>query len=130
MPAMANNVVHFAIQADDVERAKAFYATVFGWRFDAWGPPGFYNVTTGDAESPGIAGALYGRSKRRTGDDAMIGYRCTIAVDDVRGAEAAVRAAGGTIKEPISTIPGVGTLFEFCDTEGNVVCAMEYDRGH
>ena len=25
--------VHFEVQADDVERAKAFYGAVFGWEF-------------------------------------------------------------------------------------------------
>ena len=28
-----SRVVHFEIQADDVERAKAFYAAAFGWEF-------------------------------------------------------------------------------------------------
>lgn len=29
-----SRVVHFEIQVDDVERAKAFYAAVFGWSFE------------------------------------------------------------------------------------------------
>ena len=32
-----NNVAHFAITATDVDRARAFYEAVFGWRFEAWG---------------------------------------------------------------------------------------------
>ena len=52
---MPNHVVHFAIHADDVERAKTFYATAFGWTFEPWGPPNFYNVRTGEG---GIMGAL------------------------------------------------------------------------
>ena len=35
---------HFAINADDVPRAKAFYEKVFGWNFNPWGPPDFYQV--------------------------------------------------------------------------------------
>jgi predicted enzyme related to lactoylglutathione lyase len=31
-------VAHFAINADDVERARAFYGKVFGRTFAAWGP--------------------------------------------------------------------------------------------
>ena len=30
-------VVHFEIQADDVERAKAFYGSVFDWSFHDYG---------------------------------------------------------------------------------------------
>ena len=35
---------HLAINADDVQRAKAFYETVFGWRFEPWGPPDYYQA--------------------------------------------------------------------------------------
>ena len=39
--AHANNVLHCAIRADDLERAREFYQQVFGWRFEDWGPPDF-----------------------------------------------------------------------------------------
>ena len=32
---VANDVQHFAVAADDVERARRFYEAVFGWRFEA-----------------------------------------------------------------------------------------------
>jgi len=32
-----SRVVHFEIQADDVERAKEFYAAVFDWTFQDYG---------------------------------------------------------------------------------------------
>ena len=54
---MPNNISHFAIQADDVERARRFYSAVFGWTFEAWGPPGFYRILTGTAADPGDTGA-------------------------------------------------------------------------
>ena len=43
---MPNHLAHFAIPADDVERARRFYEGVFGWRIEAWGPPDFYVVYT------------------------------------------------------------------------------------
>jgi predicted enzyme related to lactoylglutathione lyase len=36
--------------------------------------------------------------------------------------------AGATIVMPKSTITGVGTLFFFQDTEGNIAGAMQYDE--
>jgi predicted enzyme related to lactoylglutathione lyase len=36
---MPNNIAHFAIDADNVPRARRFYEAVFGWRFTPWGPP-------------------------------------------------------------------------------------------
>ena len=41
MPAILR---HFGINADDVQRAKRFYEGAFGWTFDAWGPPNFYQI--------------------------------------------------------------------------------------
>lgn len=122
---MPNNIAHFAIQADDVERARAFYEACFGWRFEAWGPPDFYNIHTGEG---GIMGALYARTEPLTGTG-MRGFRCTIAVDDVAAARALVLQHGATLTHDASTIPGVGTLIEFADPEGNIVCAMRYERG-
>lgn len=127
MQRVLNSVVHFAVQADDVERAQAFYAAVFGWRFEPWGPPGFYRIGTGTPEAPGMEGALYARHVPRGESRAMLGFRCTIAVDDVEATARLVEANGGTITTPLSTIPGVGSLIEFDDSEGNIVCAMRYE---
>jgi hypothetical protein len=126
---VANNIAHFAVQADDVERARVFYETCFGWHFEAWGPPGFYRIHTGDAANPGVEGALYARARPREATTTMIGFRCTIGVSDIDAAHAAVVAHGARITAEKSTIPGVGTLFEFEDPEGNIVCAMQYVDG-
>ena len=64
---MPNNISFFAINADDVPRARKFYETVFGWTFEPWGPPGFYLIHTGDEESPGIQGLLHKRRVPRAG---------------------------------------------------------------
>lgn len=124
---MAHNVVHFAIQADDVERARRFYETVFGWRFEAWGPPGFYNVITGDDDHPGIHGALHSREEPLTGAGAR-GFTCTVAVNDLTSIRDRVKASGGTITYEQIEIPSVGTLTQFLDTEGNELAAMIYEQ--
>ncbi|MDQ6724875.1 MAG: VOC family protein [Actinomycetota bacterium] len=122
---MANNVAHFAVHADDVGRARRFYEAVFGWRFDAWGPPGFYRISTGTPDDPGIEGALHGRGEALEGTG-MRGFECTIAVDDLVDVHDRVVAAGGTVILDPYEIPGVGTLIRFLDTERNVVSAMRY----
>jgi hypothetical protein len=58
---MPNNIKHFAIHADDIQRARSFYEKTFGWQFRPWGPPGFYLIQTGTDEDPGVHGALQGR---------------------------------------------------------------------
>ena len=122
---MANNVVHFAIAADDLDRARRFYEAVFGWHFEGWGPPGFFRIHTGTADDPGIEGALHGRAEPLTGTG-MRSFECTVAIDDVVSVRDAVTANGGTVLLEGYDIPTVGTLVQFVDTEGNVVSAMRY----
>ncbi|MBA3811385.1 MAG: VOC family protein [Caulobacteraceae bacterium] len=123
---MPNNLASFAIHADDVDRARAFYEAVFGWEFEPWGPPGFYLIHTGDEASPGVQGLLHKRSApRATGG--LNGFEPTFSVEDVDVIAAAVETNGGTLTMPKSVIPTVGALIRFLDTEGNDVGAMRYD---
>ena len=123
---MPNNLASFAIHVDDTDRALAFYQAVFGWRFEPWGPPGFYLIHTGDEASPGVTGLMHQRHEPRTGSG-LNGFECTFSVDDVDAIAAAVAANGGRITMPKAEIPTVGTLIRFEDTEGNEVGAMKYE---
>ncbi len=126
---MSNNVVHFAIHVDDLQRASRFYGSVFGWRFRSLGPPDadFCQVQTGTAEDSGILGAIQHR-RYNVAPKEMIGYECTIGVADVDATAAAVEANGGKMVMPKTLIPGVGWLIKFLDTEGNLACAIRFDE--
>jgi predicted enzyme related to lactoylglutathione lyase len=113
---MSNNVDFFAINADDVPRARKFYETVFGWTFEPWGPPDFYLIETG---GPAIRGALQERRELVRGHK-MVGYECTIVVANLDQILKAIEANGGRIAAPKFHIPNVGTIAYFFDTEGNV----------
>ena len=113
---------HFAINADDVPRAKAFYETVFGWNVQPWGPPGFYQVM--DA-GKGFRGALQGR--RDVGGHKTPGMEITFGVDDLKATIAALEAAGGKVIMQPFRIEGVGELIFFQDPEGNIAGAMQYE---
>ncbi|MEM1264319.1 MAG: VOC family protein [Pseudomonadota bacterium] len=116
---MPNPVVHFAIAADDVERARQFYTSVFAWEFSAWGPPGFYLI-----EGAGIKGALQQRDGPN--EAGAHGFECTIAVADVEAVSATIVAAGGELLGEPFTIPTIGTLAKFRDTERNMAIVMQY----
>jgi predicted enzyme related to lactoylglutathione lyase len=125
---MPNDVVHFAIHAQDCQRAKAFYEEVFGWSFEPWGPPEFWLIHTSPT---GIRGAL--QKRRGPAPDpeagpAMIGYECTIGVADVEATAKAVEEHGGQVTLPPMVLETVGTLVMFRDTEGNTVGAMQYEE--
>jgi len=125
---MSSPVAHFSINADDLPRARRFYENVFGWTFQAWGPPGFYMISTGLAPAtPLLRGSLQQRREIVKGVP-MRGFECTISVADIQATAAALEANGGTIVMPICTLPTVGQLLFFQDPEGNIAGAMQYDE--
>lgn len=124
-----SQVAHFAINADDLSRVRRFYENVFGWRFQAWGPPGFYVI---DGESAPVTVPLRGALQQRRELVKGLrtnGFECTISVDDIGKAAEAVVANGGKIVMPVCTLPGIGRLFFFQDPDGNQAGAMHYDSG-
>jgi predicted enzyme related to lactoylglutathione lyase len=124
---MPNNVDYFAINADDVPRARAFYETVFGWSFEPWGPPGFYLIET-SKDASAIRGALQERHELVRGAR-TVGFECTISVPDIDQAIRAIEANGGTIAAPKYHIPTVGTVAYFQDPDGNVAGIIQREQG-
>ena len=115
--------IHFEIQADDLERAKRFYADVFGWTYDDWsavtGSP-YWGVHTGDATEPGIDGGLMPRPAPAPGDGTATNAGIlTIGVGDFDASAAAIEAAGGRLAQPKTALPGMAWQGYFLDTEGN-----------
>jgi len=50
-----------------------------------------------------------------------------VGVPDVEAIAAAVTKHGGKVTMPKALIPTVGWVIRFFDTEGNVVCAGQFD---
>jgi uncharacterized protein len=121
---MSGALRHIAINADDVGRAKAFYETVFGWTFQAWGPPDFFN-----AQTPGGVFAAVQKRREIVPGVRLTAYECTIGVEDLSETLAAIATAGGRVVAGPFTIPTVGELAFFEDPEGNIAGAMQYESG-
>jgi predicted enzyme related to lactoylglutathione lyase len=116
-------LAHFAINAGDLAASKTFYERLFGWRFDPWGPPGFYLIAM--PATPNLRAALQGRRELIEGVK-TVGFECTIAVDDVRETIATALGLGGrVIMEPV-TIPTVCELAFLEDPGGNVLGIADY----
>lgn len=125
---MANHLSHFAVCVDDAQRAMKFYERVFGWGFQPYGPPGFYLVAT---DGPGKGGRVPGAMQKKfevVPGVVPTGFECTISVTDIDAVIAAIEKSGGKILMPKATIPSVGTMVRFRDTEGNIACAMQYEN--
>lgn len=128
-PHMPNHVRHFAINADQVERARAFYEAVFDWHFEPWGPPEFYLIRTGPAADRGLQGALQKRQTAVTGAG-MRGFECTIGVEHLEATLARATALGAKLLSQPFLIDGVGELAFIEDTEGNRLGVMCYDPSY
>ncbi|MCB0951943.1 MAG: VOC family protein [Microthrixaceae bacterium] len=121
---MNPRLTHFAINTDDVAATQRFYGSVFGWRFQDHGPPGFVQVVDEDSGSP--MGAIQQR-RQLLDDQPTRGFECTFGVDDVEAARSRIIEAGGRILMERFTISKVGHLIAFEDPGGNPALAMEYD---
>ena len=128
-------VTHFELGADDLDRAKNFYSTVFGWKLDTMDMPGggqYTGIVTTDVDpqtmiptEPGaINGGMVLRSETVTPAPVV-----TIEVSGIDAALAQVESAGGTTVAPRTEIPGMGAYAYFTDPEGNVMGLWETATG-
>ena len=118
-----SRVVHFEIQADDVERAKAFYGAVFGWEFQDYGEftgSPYWGVITGPEDEPGINGGLLQRPAPAPGPgQGTNGFVCTMQVEDYDATEKKILDGGGTVALPKMALTGMAWQGYYLDTEGN-----------
>jgi len=124
---MKNNLVHFAIYIDDMNRAKTFYTNLFGWNFNSYGPEDFLQIKHNDKKDAQLIGALQSR-KYNPIDERINGFECSIEVDDIDAIIQAISENGGEIIMPKTEIPHVGWLVKFLDTEKNIVCVIQYHK--
>lgn len=122
-------VVHFEIPAENLDRAKTFYGSVFGWQLDTVPMPGgeYTSVVTApfdeQTQMPKEPGAINGGMFVR--DETLKTPVITIDVDAIDDALAQVKASGGQIVAPRTEIPGMGAFAYFKDSEGNVLGLWE-----
>jgi uncharacterized protein len=118
-----SRVVHFEIQAGDLDRAKAFYTEVFGWSFEDYsdytGSP-YWGVVTGPEEEPGINGGLLPRPAPAPAEgQGTNSFVCTVGVGDYDETERRILSSGGQVALPKTALPGMAWQGYYLDTEGN-----------
>jgi len=120
--------IHFEIQADDTERAIAFYTQLFGWQFAQWGQEKYWLITTGEKSQPGIDGGLLPR--RGAAPQAMAAvnaFVCTVDVANLDSTLEKAQSLGGMVVVPKMPVPTIGWLGYAKDTEGNIFGMMQMD---
>lgn len=91
----------------DIGKTKAFYISVFGWKFTDYGP----DYTS--FEDGRLAGGFYRNAAVTAGGPLVVIYAADLAAMQTK-----VQAAGGAIVKDIFSFPG-GRRFHFSDPAGN-----------
>lgn len=122
-------VVHFEIPADDLDRARNFYSSVFGWELQTMDMPGgeYTSVVTTPLDEktqmPTEPGAINGGMMQRS--DRTPTPVITVDVEDINDALQQIEARGGGTVTPRTAIPGMGAFAYFKDPEGNLMGLWE-----
>jgi predicted enzyme related to lactoylglutathione lyase len=117
---------HFEIHADDVTRAKAFYAGLFGWDFAPMlgGEEVDYHLIEGDqiGSAKGVTGGLMKRMGAIPAPGTPVrGGTMTFEVSDCDERYVWALANGGAEALPPMDYAGVGRCAYVEDGEGNIV---------
>jgi predicted enzyme related to lactoylglutathione lyase len=117
---------YFDFTVKDLGEARAFFESVFGWRFEKFPMPyDYYRIQAGDRDELGIDGGIGG-----TKDTEISGGRpltqVTIPVPNLDDFISKVHAAGGFVVEPKMPIPGIG-WYATCAEPGGLKFGMIQD---
>jgi uncharacterized protein len=117
-------IVHFDIAADDPQRAKRFYESLFDWKMEGTpGFPDFYLIETKDLDgNKGVGGGL---GRRGDPSQKITAY---IGVDSIEKYGDRVKILGGMVVQPKMPVPGWGYLSICTDTEGNTFGIWQEDK--
>ncbi len=102
-----DRIDYIEFSATDIPATKAFYSSVFGWKFTDYGPD---YVSFEDGQ---MGGGFAKVPSNSTGGPLVILYSSAL-----EKTQAAVVGKGGRISKPIFSFPG-GRRFHFLDPNGN-----------
>jgi predicted enzyme related to lactoylglutathione lyase len=107
-----HKITYIEFTSTDIEQSKHFYAAVFGWTFQDWGPD--YVSFHGAGIDGGFA--------RRTSNEGAAKFAPLVILysTDLTSTEIAIRAEGGGVVVPTFEFPG-GRRFHFSVGAGNVL---------
>jgi uncharacterized protein len=109
MSAPENNyrIDYIEFAATDIEKTKQFYSTVFGWKFEDYGPA-YTSFHDGR-----LTGGFYAAESVQRSAPVVVIYST-----DLADTKDKVTAAGGKIVKDTFAFPG-GRRFHFADPSGN-----------
>jgi uncharacterized protein len=108
---VSHPVIHAEIRSDDPDATRAFFAELFGWKVASEGAfPGYTFIDTG-AEG----GTYVAISPRQGPEDEVLFF---VGVQDVAATLSRAVELGGTIVQPVQSVPGT-SFGVFEDAQGH-----------
>ena len=108
------SICWFEVPADNLNRAKKFYQSMFSWKF-AKLPAAindYWHIDTGGPDASPDGGMM----PRMHPQQPITNY---ISVPSVSKAATKVEKLGGTVRKPKTAVPGMGYFAICLNTEGN-----------
>jgi uncharacterized protein len=106
---MPGQIVHIEIPADDTEKGRQFWGSLFGWQFESFPGPSEYHMTR-ISDQQGAAITNMEQGKR--------GTRAYFDVDDINAGASHVKELGGEADDPMP-VPNMGWFVTCKDPQGN-----------
>jgi predicted enzyme related to lactoylglutathione lyase len=119
----ASSIVWFEIPADNPERAKKFYGSLFGWNIKLFpGMTEYWHIDTGGGDDAPDGGMMV----RKHSEQPITNY---VSVKSVTKSMAKVEKLGGKVCMSKTSVPQMG-YFAICqDTEHNTFALWEMNAG-
>ncbi len=115
------DITHIDIPVSDLDRAKAFYGTLFGWQINEM--PGYEGYPMWRAPNEISGGGLAQRSP------GFSQPRSYVEVDSIDDVLASVTDLGGTVKQPKQQISDTSWWASIQDADGNEIGLYEGTTG-
>jgi predicted enzyme related to lactoylglutathione lyase len=121
-----NDVTFFEIQSSDVQKSKAFYEEIFGWKFTE--QPGL-PIEYWQIETEGIRGGLLARPAQVPGMGfGTNAFTCSMQVEDFDATAALIMENGGQVAMEKFAVPGKCWQGYFLDTDNNTFGIFQVDE--
>ena len=110
---MATPFVHVELATTDIDKAKTFYTSLFGWQLqdmDMGGGTSYTMINVGEGTGGGMM--------KHPVPGAPSAWLAYTLVDDVKAATAKAKSLGATIMRDVTEVPNAGSLSIIIDPTG------------
>jgi predicted enzyme related to lactoylglutathione lyase len=114
--ARKNTFCHVEWRSKDAARLQKFYSSLFDWKFNETGMPGY---TMADFGNKGLGGGIMQLNDQ--GPPMPPGMTDYITVEELAPYEEKIKALGGHVVFSNMQVPNMGAFSGFTDVDGNML---------